>query len=75
MEQLCKVHAVRAIDEFTLRFQSRAWARRGLPSKLMKAGIDIPTILAVYNQSMSGVDRHDALVVLQERVLPEDVLR
>ena len=75
MEQLCKVHAVRAIDESTLRFQSRAWARRGLPSKPMKAGIEIPSIFADYNQSYSGVDRADAFVVLQERVLPEDVLR
>jgi hypothetical protein len=63
------------IDECTLRFQGMASARRGLRLKPEGSGVEINSILSLYNQSYGGVDRHDALVVLQQRVLPEDVLR
>ena len=52
-----------------------AWARRRLPLKPESAGIQIPSICAIYNQSYSGVDRHDCLVVPLPQMLPEDVLR
>ena len=52
-----------------------AWARRRLPLKPESAGIQIPSICAIYNQSYGGVDRHDCLVVPLPQMLPEDVLR
>ena len=64
-----------AIDEGTFRFQGTALARRGLRLKPEGSGVQINSILSLYNQSYGGVDRHDALVLPQQHVLPEDVLR
>ena len=63
------------IDESTARFQGTARARRRLFSKPESDGFEIPFTLAHYNQSYGGVDRHNVLVVPQEQMLPEDVLR
>ena len=39
------------------------------------AGIEINSVRAHNNLCFGGVDRRDSLVVPQQRVLPEDVLR
>ena len=64
-----------AMDESTVRWQGRPRAWQGLPRKPERAGLEISSIISLYNSSSAGIDRHDALVVLEQRVLPEDVLR
>ena len=63
------------IDECTKRFEGSAWATRRLPLAPERDGINMPFTIAHYNQSYGGIDRHDALLVPEQRVLPEDVLR
>ena len=74
-EQTSEVDAVTVIDGSTACFQGTARARRCLFSKPESAGFEIPFTLAHYNYSYGGVDRLDVLVVPQEQMLPEDVLR
>ena len=74
-EQAFEVDAVMSIDESTARFRGRAWARKHLPLMPEGAGVDINYVLSHYNSFLGGVDGHDTLLVPQQRVLPEDVLR
>ena len=67
--------AVVGIDELMVSFRGTARARRGLRSMPEGIGVEISFTLSDYNQFYGGVDRHDALMVPQQRVLPEDVLR
>ena len=64
-----------ATDESTTRWQGTARVRQRLDFAPERSGINISSIISHYNTSFAGVDRQDALVVSQRRVLPEDVLR
>ena len=64
-----------ATDERSVRWQGTVRARQHLNLKPEGARIEINPLLSLYNHSLAGVDRHDALVVPQQQVLPEDVLR
>ena len=64
-----------AMDESTVRWQSTARARQHLPFNPVGAGVDISSIISSYNSSLAGVDRHDTLLVPEQQVLAEDVLR
>ena len=64
-----------ATDESITRWQGTARAWQGLRRKPEGAGIEISSVISLYNGSCGGVDLHDTLVVPQLRVLPEDVLR
>jgi hypothetical protein len=74
-EATAVVPAMLAMDECTVRWQGKAQARQGLPRKPVGAGVHVSSILSHYHHSFAGVDRHDALAVLRQQVLPEDVLR
>ena len=63
------------MDESTERWQGTARVRQRIPVKPVGAGTNIPSILSLYNSSPGGVDICDALVVPEQQVLPEDVLR
>ena len=64
-----------SIDESTARFLCRTWARKRLPLMPEGAGFDINSVFSYYNSFLGRVDGHDTLMVPQQRVLPEDVLR
>ena len=64
-----------AMDESTTRLQGTARAQQGLRRIPEGAGIEINSVRAHNNLCFGGVDRRDSLVVPQQRVLPEDVLR
>ena len=64
-----------ATDESMTCWQGTARVRQRLAFKPEPYGIEISSILSHYNTSYAGVDRHDALVVSQRQVPPEDVLR
>ena len=63
------------MDESTARWQGTPRVQQRLAFVPEHSGINISSILSHYNTSFAGVDRHDALVVSQRQVLPEDVLR
>ena len=64
-----------AMDELAVRWQRTPRARQRLPFKPDATGIEIYSVISLYNQSYSGVDWHDALVLPVLQVQPEDVLR
>ena len=74
-EQAYEVAAVVGTDELMVSFRGTARARRSLVRMPEGVGVECSFTLSDYNMFYGGIDRHDALVVRQERVLPEDVLR
>ena len=64
-----------AMDEAMERWRGTPQARQGLPRPPIRAGVNISTIISLYNSSLGSVDIHDTLVMPQWRVLPEDVVR
>ena len=67
--------SIMASDESTVRWQGTARVRQRLAFAPEHSGINISSILSLYNTSFAGVDRHNALVVSPRQGLPEDVLR
>ena len=63
------------MDESTAPWQGTGRARLRLGFMPERSGANISSILSLYNSSYAGMDRHNALVLPQRRVLPEDVLR
>ena len=63
------------MDEQTEPWQGMGRARRRLGFMPERSGVNISSILSLYNSSFAGVGRHNALVQPHRRVLPEDVLR
>ena len=74
-EATAVVPSLMGVDELTVRWQGTARVLRRLPFKPVGAGVEIYSILSSYNSSLGGVDRCDTLLVLEQQVLPEDVLR
>ena len=64
-----------AIDEGTVAFRGTARVWQGVPRKPGRAGIEITSMISIYNTPRTSVDLHDALRDPQRRVQPEDVLR
>ena len=64
-----------AMDESTVRWQGMGGVRSRSPFKPMGAGVEISSMVSSYNSSLAGIDRHDTLLVPEQQVLPEDVLR
>ena len=68
-----------AMDESTVRWQGMGGVRSRSPFKpinqSMGAGVEISSMVSSYNSSLAGIDRHDTLLVPEQQVLPEDVLR
>ena len=78
-EATAVVPSIMTMDESTARWQGTPLAQQRLAFVPKHSGINISSILSLYNTSFAGVDRHacrhDALVVSPRQGLPEDVLR
>ena len=74
-EATAVVPSIMTMDESTARWQGTPLAQQRLAFVPKHSGINISSILSLYNTSFAGMDRHDALVVSSRQGLPEDVLR